>query len=400
MHTPRRLLVATLFGLLLPIVAGGCGADYPPPLLANTAPPTIRVQLGRQRARAHLRIPGQSWEIRSLEGGSYTVRGASDLSTTLAAGARGIVVRGRDTGAAVLRVHASGFLHVDKRTYRGDLIVHKRGAKLLLVNELDLETYVAGVIGNEVGPGAVAATYRAQAVTARTYAYIRLQRGGASTKDFHVFDDQRSQVYTGMVTPPEYGIAYADMLRHTRDTRGVILTWRGRPFPTYYASTCGGHTTDAATSGLDPGHAAAVLQGVPCSHCTTSKYFEWQKTIGEADLVAALKRAKLPVTPPIRSIAITKRGRGGWVSEVTIRAGPKNKARVVPGTVFRTAARLRSHNIKSITAIRAGWVARGRGWGHGVGLCQVGAIEMGRKGATETEILRYYYPGVVFTKVY
>ena len=50
--------------------------------------------------------------------------------------------------------------------------------------------------------------------------------------------------------------------------------------------------------------------------------------------------------------------------------------------------------------IRGGFVIKGRGWGHGVGMCQVGAIEMGKKGASETEILRYYYPGIAFTKVY
>ncbi len=386
--------------LLTAFTTGGCGGDYPPPLMAGTAPPTIRVLLDGKARSVHLRIRGQPWEIQSVEGTSYSVRGKSDLSTKLASGAKGIVLRGRDTGARVLRVRASSFLHVDDRTYRGELIVRKKESRLEIVNELDMETYIAGVIGNEVGPNAEPASYRAQAVTARTYALLRLQRPGASTKAWHVYDDQRSQVYTGMLTPPEYGISYAEMMTRTRETRGVILTWKGRPFATYYASTCGGHTTNAATSQLDPGHAVPVLAGVPCRNCTTSKYFTWTKTVTDAELAAGLKRVKRPVSRPIHGIEVSQRGRGSWAAEVTVLHGPKRSATKLPGSVFRTAARLRSHNVRSIRRVRGGWQIQGRGWGHGVGMCQWGAIEMGRKGATETEILRYYYPGVSFTKAY
>jgi stage II sporulation protein D len=382
------------------ILTPGCGRDDRPPLLAATTPPTVRVQLGRTRTRAQLEISGQSWEVTSVAGRAYGVRGATTLDTALEAGAGGIRLRGQDTGADALRIRPSSTFRLDGRRYRGTLIVRRRATKLELVNELDLETYVAGVIGNEVGPNAEPATYRAQAVTARTYAYIRLQRPGARERAYHLFDDSRSQVYTGIDPPRVYRISFPDMVRFTRDTRGVVLTWQGRPFAAYYASTCGGHTTDAATSALDPGHAVDLLRGVPCAHCTTSRYFEWSKTVKPADLIAGLKRAGRPISAPVRGIEVTRRGRGGWAAEVAIRYGPKDAVRRVPGTVFRTAARLRSHNVRAIQAIRAGWVVRGRGWGHGVGMCQWGAIEMGRKGATETEILRYYFPGVAFTKVY
>jgi stage II sporulation protein D len=393
--TRRAVLAAS--GL---VVLGACGDGYPPPLLAGTAAPTIRVRLGRSRPSARLRIAKQAWEIHAVAGRALSVRGSTDLSTDLAAGRDGIVVRGRSTGATTLRVQPSSTFSLGERAYRGTLIVRLRDSKLEFINELDLETYVAGVIGNEVGPKAETATYRAQAVTARTYAYIRVRAASADSRAFHVYDDSRSQVYTGMTMPAAYGIDYGEMLRCTRETRGVILTWQGRPFATYYSSTCGGHTTDAATSALDPGHADEVLRGVPCQHCRTSKYFSWTKVVRDADLAAGLQRAKRPVGLPIRSIEVTRRGRGDWVSELQLRGGPGGTVRTVPGTVFRTAAGLRSHNIRGIRRVGGGWSIEGRGWGHGVGMCQWGAIEMGRKGATETDILRYYYPGVAFTKVY
>jgi len=116
--------------------------------------------------------------------------------------------------------------------------------------------------------------------------------------------------------------------------------------------------------------------------------------------VAALRKAKRPVSGPIHAIGITRKGRGGWAAEVRVTYGPRRSIRTVPGWDFRRALKMRSHNLADISRSGTNWTIRGRGWGHGVGMCQWGAIEMGRKGASETEILRFYYPGVEFTKVY
>ena len=181
---------------------------------------------------------------------------------------------------------------------------------------------------------------------------------------------------------------------------GFRVTFDGRPFRTYYASTCGGHTTEPETSGLDPGKAREPLRGVACGHCTTSKYYSWTKTLTDAEALAGFKRRKRAVAAPVREIRIAKRGRGGWVAEAAVRHGPKGAVHVLPGHELRSSLGLRSNRIESITRTAGGWTVKGRGWGHGVGMCQWGAIEMGRKGASETEILRYYYPGITFTKVY
>lgn len=405
MSARSRLLVWGATAALLLLTGVACGGDRTPSLMANTAAPTIRVRLGKPRTQGRLLIPRQAWSIRSEGGRSYAVRGASTLKTTIDLGVHGVGIRGADSGATVLRIRPASWFTLDGKSYRGTLIVRrendpKRGALLVFVNELDMETYVAGVIGNEVGPKAEPATYRAQAVTARTYAWMRLQRDGAAARAFHLYDSAASQVYTGMSIPSAYGIDYGDMVRRSAETRGVILTYRGRPFPAYYASTCGGHTTDPETSGLDPAHAREPLRGVPCRYCGTSKYFRWEKTFSDGYLESALKRVRRPISLPVHDIQIKLRGRGGWAREVQIVYGPKEAIRSVPGYVLRSALGLRSHNFASIRRVRGGWRVRGKGWGHGVGMCQWGAIEMGRRGATETEILRYYYPGVGFTKVY
>jgi len=399
----------------------GCGDGYPPALLASATAPTIRVRLGRPRAEEGLHITGrdpnrkrntdggaspgrgarpQHWDIRSGGGGAFSTSGAGELHTMIRAGSLGIVVRGRDTGAAVLKIRPDMHFTLGKRTYPGTLIVTKKGDLLEFVNELDMETYLAGVIPNEVGPKARPATYRAQAVTARTYAWMRLQRPGAAQRAFHLYDTAASQVYSGLTIPAVYGIDYHRMRRRVAETRGVIITYQGRPFPTYYASTCGGHTTRPEVSGLDPGKVSEPLRGVPCNHCKTSKYYRWTKRLTEREIVAALRKAKRPVSGPIHAIGIARKGQGGWAAEIHVTYGPKRSVRTLPGHDFRRALGLRSHNIADIARAGTSWTIRGRGWGHGVGMCQWGAIEMGHMGATETEILRFYYPGIDFTKVY
>jgi stage II sporulation protein D len=392
----RTAAAATAAAVLL----AGCGSGPTPALMAATAPPTVRVRLGTVRTSAHLRLRAGSWSMRSVAGSAFEVHGRTALDAVLRAGRAGVVVGGRPTGARVLRIRATLDFGLDGRSYRGDLVVHAAQGRLLLVNVLDMETYVAGVIGNEVAPHAPPATCRAQAVAARTWAWMRVHRSGAAREPFDVKDGQGSQVYTGMSVPAVLGLGYAQMRRRTAETRGVIVTWHGRPFRTYYASTCGGHTTDPRTSGLQADGAEEPLRGVACSFCRTSKYFAWTRKVSDAEVVAGLARRHLPVSLPIRAIELTRFGPGGWLAQATVRYGAQAKARTIPGYELRRALGLRSHHILSVRRADGGWVVTGRGWGHGVGMCQWGALEMGRKGFSESEILRYYYPGVDFTKVY
>lgn len=395
----RRDLLSGLVaapGLLL----AACGEGRAGPgLLALTAP-TLRVRLGKPRPRAELRLAAGSWEITGEGGRAFLLREGTALKAALTPSGAGIAIGGRDTGATALRVRPQAAFGLDDATYLGSLLVRREGAQLLLVGELDLETYVAGVIPNEAAPGATPATHRAQAVASRTYAYLKCTAAGADGAAFHVFDTESSQVYRGATIRPEMGVSLSDMLQRAAETRGVVLTWQSRPFPTYFASTCGGHTTEPATSELDPAHAAEPLSGVACGFCSTSPKYRWTKQVTDADLVAGLKRRNLPVLEPIRALTITQSGRGGWAKQLTVTYGPASATRTVPGTQFRSAAGLLSHHLLEIRRGDGFFEIDGAGWGHGVGMCQWGAFEMGKRGFSETDMLRAYYPGAAFTRVY
>jgi stage II sporulation protein D len=389
----RRASIPGVAALVVLAAAGlpGCGSGERP-ALAATEPPPIRVLLRRERG--DLEIRGQSWQIRSEDGRPYSRRASFDLVTRVGAGPRGLTLGAEETGTTRLRVVPERSFSLDGRAYPGTLLLDVHEGAVRFVNETDMETYVAGVIPNEMAPGAPPAAYRAQAVAARTYAWMRV----ATDAPFHVYDSQASQVYTGL--SPQYDVPYADMVKRTAETRGVILNWRNQPFPAYYASTCGGHTTDAATSALDPGGASEPLRGVRCDFCTTSPKFRWDLAVTDADVVEGLKRRRLPIVEPVHAIEVTDRGGGGWVRQVSVTYGPDRKIRTVPGTEFRTALRLLSHRIQQVERERGAWRVHGLGWGHGVGMCQWGAMEMGRRGFSESEILRWYYPGATFAKVY
>ncbi len=388
----RSLVVAVL------VSACACGRTREGALAAEgPRPPTIRVLLGAPHDSAAVVASGE-WTATAVSGSSFAETGR-DLSAGLVPSAAGIVFRGTASGASVLRISApAGFTVADEAgkrlSYRGDLLVRVEAGRLVLVNETDMETYVAGVIVNEIGPLAVPASFRAQAVAARTWAYVQWKEKPEAT--WHVTDSDKSQVYRGVSLPTPSPVTVADLDRFVSETRGVVLTWHSEPFPAYYASTCGGHTTDAETSDLPHSGFLEPLSGVPCRYCESSKYFNWTETVPESRLLEGLKDRG--VAAPIAAVEITKTGRGGWVAEVTLTHGAKGSKKVVPGPVFRRAAGLRSMHWEAIEPVAGGWTIRGKGWGHGVGMCQVGCQEMGRRGLSDGDILRYYYPGAETTR--
>jgi stage II sporulation protein D len=393
------LLVAAALVLA---ASAGCGRGGEGLALAAQGAPVVRVLLGKSASSVTLRVAG-TYDASGTTG-SFRAAGRA-LATTVAAGSDGLVLGGRATGADEVRVRADGGFSVSgpfsgepaTRSYLGSLLLRRLGARVETVNEVDLETYVAGVVGNEMGLDAGPAAHRAQAVASRTYAYVAATSAGADAP-WHLKDTESSQVYKGLHVPEGASFTLEDVRRRVGETRGVVLTWRSRPFPAYYSSTCGGHTTDAATARLDPAGASQPLSGVPCEYCRGSRYFEWTATVSEERVARGL--ASRGVSTPIRGLEVTRRGRGGFASEVAFSQGRTAARKVVPAHEFRSAAGLRSARIASIEPAPGGWSVTGGGWGHGVGMCQVGGMEMSRRGLSETDILRYYYPGAELTRLY
>jgi len=382
-----------------------------------TSPPTVQVGLGRC-----LRDPGVRIAVR----GPYQVRGRAEVLASgdelpwiaVRASPEGIVV-GRDAfreNPVTLVPADSGTIEVeylrDSRghptratavRYPGTLLLHALpDQKLVLVNEVDLEEYLKGVVGKEMSLGEGVEALKTQVIAARTYAVHeqRLERlRRVKGEKFDLYDDERSQVYGGMERATELAS------RLVEETRGMFLVYEGTIVRTFYSSACGGHTEPAWEIMGDEGEKMPPLAGRACEYCRRRPIYRWKepvvvskKEIADKCLPRELQGAK------VKSVEVTKSLPGGHAVEVTVAL--ENSSRLVrlhANNDFRrnlTPSRFRSTLWEKIEDRGDSVAVFGRGFGHGVGMCQVGAYEMAKDGKTAAEILEYYFPAAKVQKLY
>ena len=284
-------------------------------------------------------------------------------------------------GDGTCRVTAAG---IPDREYRGSLEITVEKGVLRVVNRLPLADYLAGVIGSEGGAGAPPEALKAQAVLARTFA--RRHRGRHGAADF--CDTTHCQLYQGraFATP---GVEEA-----VRATAGEILTWQGAPARAFYHSTCGGTTRPFADTWGRPG--PPYLEGWPTATPAGNLPISAGSS-GSATRSAWSCCGRCPAGNRSRwrwRRPVPAAGSAGW------RCGSRMAlARRLRGEEFHSRAgrRLGWNAIRSacFTVRREGetWIFEGRGFGHGVGLCQWGAAGLARRGWDHARILAFYFPG-------
>jgi stage II sporulation protein D len=291
-----------------------------------------------------------------------------------------IVVEGRR--ATVFRVRSDGPIRVAGRDYPAVIELVRHGEGLAVVNELPLEDYLAGVLRAESNERWPLEALKAQAVASRTYAAY--QRSIAGERPFHILASVAHQMYAGRVGPE------SPAWTAVRATAGQVLHWEGELFPAFYHTESGGWTEDPrtvfATRNM-PG-----LKAVRCEFSAGSPHYYWQFDLRLADLSEILRRHEVGVgavtaidvaerTPSLRAVSLLVRGTQG-----TVRVRGNELRRMVGYDTLKS----------TLFAVAVdGEFARfsGRGYGHGVGLCQWGAKGMAEQGYTARQILEFYYQG-------
>jgi len=304
-------------------------------------------------------------------------------------GEKKVVFGSASVGARVVRIRSRGDVtQVNGGSYRGWIELRKKKNGLLLViNELDIEQYLLGVIAAEVPQDWDIEVLKAQAVASRTFALYQKRTSGK--RPYHILATVDGQVYSGRNGERENAV------RAVRETKGIVIVYDGEVIPAFYHASCGGHTEDAAELwGID----VPYLKGVDCECQEISRYGLWEKRISATKLAALLGRQgyRLNGITGIEMDSITPAGR---VRQVAVRhAG---------GTVFIPAETLRAAvgysflpSVFFEPAMEGNEVVfYGRGLGHGVGLCQWGAKEMARHGSDFRSILSHYYPGTALKRI-
>jgi stage II sporulation protein D len=314
--------------------------------------------------------------------------------------------------SVMLEQQDGGTVRVAGKEYRGRLLLTATSTGLLAVNALDLEDYVAGVINAEMGRRGQGeeAALEAQAIVSRTFAYRVLGRW--RTAGFDLVSTIADQAYAGQTSETDAGRAAVEA------TRGVILTWNGQPIEAFFHSTCGGRTTpggEAFVNGALP-YLQSVSDASPGgeSWCAISPRYRWREEwTGEA-LRATLRATLPPLGVPaervgqVRDVVVTERGTSGRATAIRIVLSQSTVP--VTGQAIRSALRpegatlLRSTGFQ-VEATKSGGrltrlVVEGKGNGHGVGMCQWGAVGRARAGYSAEQILAAYYPGTVLARAY
>jgi stage II sporulation protein D len=325
----------------------------------------------------------------------------------------------------------------DGRQYRGEFLIlpSPKSPGLTLVNNLDLEDYLRGVVPWEIGRHGEdkLAALAAQAVAARTYTISHL--GARSEHGFDVFATVMDQVYQGAKDEDELCNQAIDR------TRGLVLRSGGEEIEAYYSACCGGVSSnihEVWPLGDKPyltSHADAVRGSRP--FCADYRYYDWREEWTVSQLEAILART-LPeyldymgegsraawagprfrparrgdngaVPGRLKDLEILEKTTSGRVAKLALRteAGEYlvrgDRVRWVLAPASGNPAILRSARFEVELTYRDGGLAeiaaRGKGYGHGIGLCQSGALEMARQGHDYRSILEHYYRGAVLQKV-
>lgn len=321
-----------------------------------------------------------------------------------------LAATGADTGPFTRLAFASAspgrHVTVAGKPYRGAVEAFVRDGAITVVNLVALEDYVAGVVNAELGRRAAGerAALEAQAIVSRTYALRN--RGRYAAEGFDLRAGVTDQVYGGVGAETGLGVAAA------RATAGLVLTWKDELITPFFHSTCGGSTAS-------PEEAFVSVRGTPYLrpvsdarpggfYCDRSPRFRWSVEWGGDALRDILRRtlpAELGVDPSlvtrVRDAYVRRTGPSGRPTDVRVRldGGEVPVPAYAVRSVFTTpdGRRLGSTAMR-LTAVRqadtvARLVAEGTGWGHGVGLCQWGAVGRARAGQDVRTILSAYFPG-------
>lgn len=358
---------------------------------------SLRVLLSADVHRLDVRAEGAVWvtdasrQGRAMHSGVHIVPyGKGFLVNGIRMPHERLTMRAGDQGLTLLLARPNGKVQGASRPANesrlavpvsGLVHVARKGKGFLVINQVDLEEYVKGVVPAEVNSAWHPEMLKAQAVAARTYALY--QQMLSATREYDVAATVQDQVYRG-----KNGIDAA-VLRAVEETKGLVLTYQNAPIYAAFSSTAAGLTEDALNVWSKE---YPYLKGVECPFDLESPHYQWKASFRMDTLEQNLRQQGFAVGT-IVSMTPLSFSRGGRVAklrlvhsegELILRGEDLRKAvgyMVVPSTQF------------TIDSVGREIVLSGYGAGHAVGMCQWGAKELAELGYPFSTILLYYYPG-------
>ena len=394
------------------VVSSGGDLERTPRSPRDASERTVRILLGSRQPSVRLSAD-DGWRMYGADGTTLLALPEARDRWLLEQDGRRVSARREDASPVPLRespivvrpLDPGGTITFNGRRWRGELLVSSTEEGLIVVNRVRMDDYLRGVVPLEIGTSSAAdaAAVEAQAVTARSYAVTRL---GDARRAYDMTSTTQDQVYGGADVESAVGNRSVDA------TQGLVLLYNGSVVNAPYHANCGGYTAapqDSWRAEAEPylQRVSDQIPGTTRFYCDQAPRFRWTRVIGGdelRDLVGRYVR-NLPGgaggVGSVTNVAVTAVTPGGRVGTLTVdtdrgrwalRGNEIRSALRTPGgallysTYFSVDVASGRHGVETLTL-------RGGGNGHGVGMCQSGAIGRARAGQDFRTILRTYYPG-------
>lgn len=328
-----------------------------------------------------------------------------------AAPARGL---GSGAGAGV-----SAAIAVDGSPLPGVLTLRPRsdaGGAFDVIATMPMETYLPGVLDGEMWASWPLGAFEIQAVAARSYALFEREEARRDRQPFDVENTTVDQVFKGLTKNPV-------ALDAARRTRGQVVTYRGKIIKAYYSSTCGGRAASAGDvwpigEGFEENTIAPLKAAERTAYCQSSPFWRWDVTRGDDDVSRRIRAwgaenghevrrfGRIMSATPSRANALGRptefrltddKGQTYRMGAEQLRSASNFAAPGLPGVTRET--RVPSGDLELVV-----WADQvkytGRGFGHGVGMCQWCAKGMGDRGIPFAKAIESFYPGAKVGKAY
>ena len=329
----------------------------------------------------------------------------------------------------------------ENQLFSGQLRIIADQGKLIAINDIGLESYLKSVISSEMSANASEALLRAHAVVSRSWLLRQLHDVGKhpcgltsrtfstdvdgqtvdelccwhDREDHTLFDvcaDDHCQRYQGLTRQTSPAVEAA-----VDATRGMVLTYGDEICDARFSKCCGGRSETFGNCWEDASH--PYLEAVDDPFCDTTDteildqvlngydreapdFYRWEVTYTPAELSGLIARRSGIDFGDIEELRPLTRGQSGRIVRLLVRGSRRTMVVGKELEIRRwlSESHLRSSNFEVTRDADGRFILRGRGWGHGVGLCQIGAAVMGAKGYSAHTILQHYFPKSILTKIY
>ncbi|NJK42011.1 MAG: SpoIID/LytB domain-containing protein [Acaryochloridaceae cyanobacterium SU_2_1] len=325
-------------------------------------------------------VIGSSTAAKVVDGQGKTVATLPALQGFFAKTAPGAVAfHGQKAWQFLIQPSQGGFVYIGDRWYRGQVRLVTTQTGITAINEVNLEDYLASVVGKEMYTSWPLESLKAQAVAARSFALFRRNR--QKTPLYDLVNTTKDQVYGGIDGEAE------STRTAVKATAGQVMTYQGAVIEALFHANSGGHTEDSEQvySSVIP-----YLRGVP-DFDQEAPNFEWSTTFTAAQL-----KSRIPGIGNIRSITV--QGRTAYQRVKTVKIVGDSGSKVLSGRELRQALDLKSTLFSIVPqgnpSQATAFAIQGRGHGHGLGMSQWGALALAKQGKNYQQILQHFYRNV------